>query len=249
MDIIRLDTVDSTNTYAKQLAKQGAPHGTVILADHQTVGRGRLGRSFSSPAGMGIYCSVILRPECRPQALLHLTAMMAEAARRAIAESTGLSPDIKWVNDLVLNGKKICGILTELEATLEKTDFVVVGVGINCRQAKEDFPPELRETAASLSQAAGRPIDSEAVAAELIRQIFLASEALLTAPEPWMEAYRSHCITLHREVQILGGETVRRGYAEDMDSSGALLIRLADGSLETVASGEVSVRGLYGYAE
>lgn len=247
MDIIRLDTVDSTNTYAKQLARQGAPHGTVVLADHQTCGRGRLGRNFSSPTGMGVYCSVILRPACPPQALLHLTAMMAEAARRAIVETTGLSPMIKWVNDLILDGKKVCGILTELEATPQKTDFAVVGVGINCCQTGEDFPPELREMATSLSQAAGRPVEPAAVAAELIRQITLASEDLLTNAKPWMDAYRSRCITLHREVQIINSETVRRGYAEDMDESGALLIRFPDGSRESVSSGEVSVRGLYGY--
>lgn len=249
MDIIRLDTVDSTNTLAKTLARQGAPHGTVVLADSQTCGRGRLGRSFSSPTGMGVYCSVILRPDCPPQALLHLTAMMAEAARRAILEATGLSPMIKWVNDLILENKKICGILTELEATPEKTDFVVVGVGINCRQTQEDFPPELREMAASLSQISGQPIDPAAVAAELIRQIALAAEDMLTNPDPWMDAYRSHCITLHREVQIINGEIIRRGYAEDMDKTGGLLIRFPDGSRETVSSGEVSVRGLYGYAE
>ena len=249
MDIIRLDTVDSTNTYAKGLAKQGAPHGTVVLAGHQTGGRGRLGRSFSSPPGMGVYCSVILRPDCPPENLLHLTVMMAEAARRAVAESTGLSPDIKWVNDLVLDGKKVCGILTELEATPTKTDFAVVGVGINCCQAREDFPPELRDMATSLSQAAGRSIDPAAVEAALIRQIILAAADLLTAPQPWMEAYRSRCITLHRDVQIIRGETVLHGHAEDMDEAGGLVIRFPDGSRETVSSGEVSVRGLYGYAE
>ncbi len=245
--IIVLETVDSTNTFAKALARQGAPHGTVVLANRQTGGRGRLGRSFFSPANMGIYCSVVLRPNTPPGQFPHLTVMMAEAARRAVAGTTGLSPMVKWVNDLVLDGKKLCGILTELEATPERTDFVIVGVGINCAQHRDDFPPELQDMATSLSMAMGQEADPAAVTAELIRQISLAADALLTAPAPWLDSYRSHCITLHREVQVLGNGSVRRGYAEDMDASGALFIRFPDGSLETVSRGEISVRGLYGY--
>lgn len=246
MDIIRLETVDSTNTYAKRLAKEGVPHGTVILADHQTGGRGRMGRSFSSPKGLGIYCSVILRPEAEPSQLLHLTPMMAEAVRRAVLEATGLSAQIKWVNDLVINGRKLCGILTEMGLNGTKTDFVVVGVGINCNQKKEDFPAELQEIATSLSMELGKEIDRETVINALLRQIQIAFDCLLT-PQDWMEAYRQNCITLGKEVQIIRGEEVRQGFAEDMDDTGALLIRPADGSLEKVDSGEVSVRGLYGY--
>ena len=246
MDIMRLDTVDSTNTYAKELARQGAPHGTVVLADHQTGGRGRMGRHFSSPKGLGIYCSVILRPEAEPSKLLHLTAMMAEAARRAVLETVGLSPMIKWVNDLVLNEKKLCGILTEMELKGSETDFVIVGVGINCNQKREDFPTELQEIATSLSMELGKEIEREAVTQALLSQIEKAA-ADLRSPEEWMEAYRQNCITLGKEVQIIRGEEVRQGFAEDMDDTGALVIRFADGKRETVDSGEVSVRGLYGY--
>ena len=246
MDIIRLDTVDSTNTYAKELAKQGAPHGTVILADHQTGGRGRMGRSFSSPKGLGIYCSVILRPHAEPSGLLHLTPMMAEAARRAVMEATGLSPQIKWVNDLVVNGRKLCGILTEMGLKGAKTDYVIVGVGINCNQKTEDFPAELQKIATSLSMELGKEADRETVMEALLHQIENAS-AELENPKRWMDAYRKNCITLGKEVQIIRGEEVRRGVAEDMDDTGALLIRLSDGSRERVESGEVSVRGLYGY--
>ena len=246
MDIIRLDTVESTNTYAKELAKQGAPHGTVILADHQTAGRGRMGRSFSSPKGLGIYCSVILRPEAEPSKLLHLTAMMAEAARRAVVEATDLRPQIKWVNDLILNGKKLCGILTEMGLNGRKTDFVIVGVGINCNQQQEDFPPALQEMATSLAIELGKEVDREAVIHGLLRQIEKASADLL-APGKWMEAYRENCITLGKAVQVIGGETIRQGFAETMDDTGALVVRFADGSRARVSSGEVSVRGLYGY--
>lgn len=246
MDIIRLDTVDSTNTYAKELARQGATHGTVVLADCQTGGRGRMGRQFSSSKGLGIYCSVILRPDAEPSKLLHLTPMMAEAARRAVMEATGLSPQIKWVNDLVINGRKLCGILTEMSLNGTKTDYVIVGVGINCNQKKEDFPAELQEMATSLSMELGKEINRETVTESLLKQMEKASAELLT-PEMWMDAYRQNCITLGKEVQVISGGTVRQGFAEDMDDTGALVIHFADGHREAVDSGEVSVRGLYGY--
>lgn len=240
--IIRLDTVDSTNTYAKQLARQGAPHGTVILADQQTGGRGRLGRSFSSPSGLGIYCSVVLRYEEAPESLFLLTPVMAEAARRAVAQATGLQPSIKWINDLVLDGRKLCGILTELGQ-----GFVVVGIGINCNQQTADFPPELRETAISLYQSLGKPVDRDAVAAALIRQVQQAADGFLNDPSCWMEDYRQHCLTIGKDVQLIRDDTVRYAHVDDMDETGALLVTLPDGTKETVFSGEVSVRGLYGY--
>lgn len=244
---IRLETVDSTNIYAKALARQGAPHGTVVLADCQTGGRGRMGRSFSSPKGLGIYCSVILRPHGEPSKLLHLTAMMAEAARRAVAEAAGLNPMVKWVNDLVVNGKKLCGILTEMGLKGAETDYVIVGVGINCNQKTEDFPAELQDMATSLALELGKDVDREQIAAALVKQIMLAAEDLLTDSMPWMDSYRDHCITLGKDVQLIRNGEVRLGFAEDMDDTGALQVRLADGSLEMIGSGEVSVRGLYGY--
>ena len=246
MDIIQLDTVTSTNTYAKELARQGASHGTVVLADCQTDGRGRMGRNFASPKGLGIYCSVILRLEAEPSQLLHLTPMMAEAARRAVLESTGLNPMVKWVNDLVIGGKKLCGILTEMGLNGIKTDFVIVGVGINCNQKMEDFPLELQGMATSLSMELGNKVDREVVTEALLRQIRLASNDLNT-PEKWMEAYRKNCITIEKEVQVIRGTEIRQGFAESMDDTGALLIRFADGSQEKIDCGEVSVRGLYGY--
>lgn len=242
-----LETVTSTNTIAKELAKQGAPHGTVVLAEQQTGGRGRLGRSFSSPAGLGIYCSVVLRPVLPPQELFRLTPMAAEAVRRAIAEVTGLQPEIKWINDLVLEGRKLCGILTELGANAHgSVDYVVVGIGINCCQQQADFPPELQETAISLAMALGRPVERAAVAAAVLRQLEAAAAALET-PAEWMESYRRHCITIGKQVQLIRDEEIRAAYVEGMDDQGALLVRLPDGTRETVFSGEVSIRGVYGY--
>ena len=239
-----LDTVDSTNTFAKALAVQGAAHGTIVLADHQTGGRGRLGRSFSSPKGMGIYLSAILRFHVTPDRLMHLTCVMAEAIRRAIAVSTGITPEIKWTNDLVYEKKKLCGILTELTSTPEGP-AIIVGAGVNCFQQPEDFPPEVASMATSLAQLTGST-DRSAVVAAMILQLHLAAEDMLT-PQAWMDSYRAHCITLGQDVRIVRGDQVRLAHVDAMDDQGALLVTLADGTQETVFSGEVSVRGMYGY--
>ena len=226
--IVILDTIDSTNNYAKTLAFQGACHGTVILAEHQTGGKGRLGRSFSSPKGKGVYLSAILRFDAPPAALMHLTCMAAEAARRAILDAAGLCTGIKWTNDLVVGKKKLCGILTEL-VTTPRGLAVIVGIGVNCSQQPEDFPP-----------------DVAAVAAALSRQLALAAEDMLT-PALWMDSYRSHCVTIGQDVKIVRGEETRYAHVDGMDDQGALLVTLTDGTKETVFSGEVSVRGMYGY--
>ena len=245
--ILVLDTVDSTNTFAKTLAAQGAPHGTVVLSDHQTGGRGRRGRSFSSPKGKGIYLSVILRFDTLPDRLLHATCVAAEAMRRAVKEACGLESGIKWINDLVYERKKLCGILTELTFTPDgKLDSLICGIGLNCLQLPEDFPPEIASIATSLLQITGHA-DRTAVAAAMIRQLHLAAEELLINPGPWMADYKAHCITLGQDVQLLRGDEIRYAHVDDMDDQGALLVTLADGTKETVFSGEVSVRGMYGY--
>ena len=137
--------IDSTNTRARELARQGAPHGTVLIADRQTGGRGRMGRSFHSPGGVGIYMSVILRPHCSPQALMHLTCAAAVALCDAVESAVGFRPGIKWINDLVVQKRKIAGVLTELGFDSQgMVDFAVVGIGINCCQQQSDFPEELR---------------------------------------------------------------------------------------------------------
>lgn len=242
-----LDTVDSTNTFAKTLAAQGAPHGTVVLSDHQTGGRGRRGRSFASPKGMGIYLSVILRYDTAPGRLLHATCMAAEAMRRAVRDACGLDTDIKWINDLVYGRKKLCGILTELTFTpTGGLGSLICGIGLNCLQMPEDFPPEISSIATSLRQVIGSA-DRTTVAAAMIRQLHLAAEDLLVNPKPWMADYKDHCITLGQDVQLLRGEQIRYAHVDDMDDQGALLVTLADGSKETVFSGEASVRGMYGY--
>ena len=241
-------TVDSTNTRAKLLAAAGAPEGTVLIADEQTGGRGRMGRSFVSPPGAGVYLSVILRPQDAPHQLLHLTAVAAEAACRALEAATGLRPGIKWTNDLLAGGRKVAGILTELsiEAESGSTEYVVVGIGVNCNQEAADFPPELREIAGSLRQALGHPVNRNAVAAELIRWLARGAETLQREKTAWINAYAADCVTLGRDVRILSGGKAREAHADGLDENAGLWVTYPDGSRGVVSAGEVSVRNADG---
>lgn len=247
--VLWFDSINSTNTRAKELAAQGAPHGTVLIADQQTGGRGRRGRSFHSPAGTGIYMSVILRPNCPPSQLMHLTCAAAVAMCDAIADSAGIRPGIKWTNDLVCAHRKIAGILTELGLSPQGiVDYAVIGVGVNCCQQESDFPEEIRTIAGSLSGVTGRRIDRARITAAMIDAFYQMSETLLTGKQATMAQYRRDCITLGKEVSIVKADgSVRHGTALDIDEDGALIVRFSTGHTETVNSGEVSVRGMYGY--
>lgn len=240
---------DSTNNWAKRLAADGAPHGTVVMAESQTGGRGRLGRSFHSPPGTGIYMSVILRPQCSPQAILHLTCAAAVAMCGAVEAAAGFRPGIKWTNDLVAGGRKLAGILTELglDPVTGQVSYAVVGIGINCSQMAEDFPPELRDSACSLSMIAGRPVDRAALAAAMVAALAEMDKKLLTHKAETIAAYRRDCVTLGREVALCRENDTRHGRALDVDEDGGLIVEFPGGHRETIAFGEVSVRGMYGY--
>lgn len=244
-----LPTVDSTNNVCKTLAAQGAPAGTVVVADQQTGGRGRMGRSFFSPAGSGIYFSVILRPEVEPGALMHLTCAFAAAMCDAVERACGTRPGIKWTNDLVLGKQKLAGILTELsiEAESGRIQYAVLGIGINCCQKKEDFPPDVQEKACSLEMVLGKRIDRNCLAAEMVRSAAQLADTLFSEKKAWMDSYRRDCVTIGREIAVLRGDTSRYGLALNVDENGGLMVRYENGEEETVSSGEVSVRGMYGY--
>ena len=248
-NLIFFDCTDSTNTRARELAKDGAPSGTVLIADRQTGGRGRLGRSFHSPAGLGLYLSVILRPRCRATELMHLTCAAAVAACRAVEATCPLECGIKWTNDLVHGRHKLGGILTELGLGRDGTvDYAVIGIGINCCHRREDFPEELQDMAASLSMLTGTPVDRRALAANLILALQDMDRELLTDQDAMMDFYRSRCITLGKEISLVRADgNVRHGKALSVDAEGALIVAFADGHTEAVSSGEVSVRGMYGY--
>lgn len=241
------ESVESTNTLAKELAKAGAPHGSVVIADRQTGGRGRMGRQFHSPAGQGIYLSVVLRPNCRAEQLMHLTCAVAVAMCDAVEKVAGLRPQVKWINDLLLGNRKVGGILTELSLDGPMVDYAVVGIGINCNQRAADFPAELQEIAGSLAMVTKTIINREALAAAMIDALYTLSAALLSSKEAYMARYKADCITLGRAVAVHSAAGTYEAFAEDVDGEGSLCVRLPDGSLRAVSSGEVSVRGLYGY--
>lgn len=247
--LLWFDTIDSTNTRAKELAQQGASHGTILIANQQTGGRGRLGRSFLSPKNAGIYLSIILRPDCMPGDLMHLTCAVGVAMCDAIARSAGFRPSIKWTNDLVYGQKKLGGILTELglESDSCKVSYAVVGIGINCCQSARDFDPSIQDMAASLSMIAQHPIDRAAIAAGMIDALWKMDRCLLTAQASIMDRYRSDCMTIGQYISIHRGDTVRHGKAVSVDNQGALIVEFSDGHQESITSGEVSVRGMYGY--
>lgn len=232
-------SLPSTNTLAKEMAETGAPHGTLLLAEEQTAGRGRLGRSFFSPAGSGIYLSMILRPSLPLSDTVRLTAAAAVAVCRAITEVTGLEPHIKWVNDIFLWGKKLCGILTEtaIDPNTQTLRYAVVGIGINVTAAA--YPEELKPLVTALSEHTSPPDRNELVASLLNH--FEAILPDLTAGT-FMAEYKCRSNLLHQPVLVLQGNRRQPATVRDITPDGALLVEWEDGSLEAIASGEVSIR-------
>ena len=237
--------VASTNTLAKEMAGQGAPHGTVLIAGSQTGGRGRMGRSFASAGGKGIYMSVILRPMCAAEALMHLTCAVAVSICDAVEEICGVRPSVKWINDLVLGKKKLGGILTELSIHQGAVQYAVVGVGLNCTQKSEDFPEEIRDIAQSLQDYTGQTVDIPRLAGAMVNALWEMDKDLPS--RDFMAAYKKDCITLGKEISVVKADKRSYGKAVDLDAQGGLLVQYPDGTKETVQSGEVSVRGMYGY--
>lgn len=239
--------VDSTNTVCKRLAAEGAPEGTAVLTVRQTAGKGRRGRVFVSPPG-GLYFSLILRPYEKPESLMHLTAMTAVAAARAVQAVCGVYPGIKWTNDLTLNGKKLCGILTEisLEAESRVVESAVIGIGINC--ARAPLPPEIAAMSTCLEDVCGETIDRNRLAAALISALYEMKQNLFSAKDAWLQEFSEHCVTLGQDVKLIRGDTVFPAHADGIDAQAGLLVTYPDGRTDAITSGEVSVRGLYGYS-
>ena len=241
--------IDSTNSYLKREAVTGAPSGLVAVANDHTAGRGRSGRRFFSAADCGIYLSVLLRPHCEPQKTMTLTAHAAVAVCEAISRTCGVETEIKWTNDVILNGRKLCGILTEitLEAETGLVDSVVIGIGVNVNYKPDDFPEDLRAVAGSIFSETGVRVDRARLAAEMILALDRMSKAWEQNPHAYLDAYRNRCTTTGKEVRVIRGSTVRDAFALEITDDFALRVRYADDSEEVLNSGEVSVRGLYGY--
>lgn len=234
-----LPSTVSTNDVARDLAEKGAPEGTIVIAESQTGGRGRLDRTWHSPPGTGLYFSIILRPQLDPSDLPKITLLAGIAAAEAIEENTGLRPLIKWPNDLLLEGKKVAGILAELYGDIT-SPYVILGIGINVHTRLEEFPPELQEIATSLAMAGGQNISRtnlmQAVLTHLGRWYELFKKG---AFQPILDAWRKRCVIIGTHVKILSGEKELEGTVVDVDEAGALLLRDQAGQIQRILSGEV----------
>ena len=237
----------STNTDAKRLGEEGAPHGTVVAADMQTAGRGRRGRTWESPAGKDIYFSILLRPEFAPDKAAGLTLVMALAVARAVEEKCGVEAGIKWPNDVVVNGKKICGILTEMTVETDYIQHVVTGVGINVNM--DSLPEEIRESATSLFLESGK----KTARAELLQAVlerfeeYYGKYAADLGMDSILGEYNARLVNRDRQVRVLDPKGEWEGVAKGINASGELLVETSAGRTVEVYAGEVSVRGLYGY--
>jgi BirA family biotin operon repressor/biotin-[acetyl-CoA-carboxylase] ligase len=240
-DIRVFQQTASTNDIVERLARDGVREGAVVLAESQTRGRGRLGRKWVSPPGRGLWCSVLLRPRLAPLQATRLTILAAVALARAVRATTRLEPEIKWPNDLLLRGRKVAGILTEMHAELEQVRHVILGLGVNVNLETGDFPADLQSLATSLKLESGAPVDRAALLVVLLRELDDAYTRLVEGRfDELASEWAERCGTLGRNVCIRTGTREIRGCAESLDDAGALLIRTEHGHLERVIGGEVS---------
>lgn len=241
-------SIDSTNEEAKRIAvREENVHGSLVIAEEQVKGKGRRGRSWASPAGTSVYMTLILTPDIAPGNASMLTLIAALAVNRAVREVTGLESLIKWPNDVIVNGKKVCGILTEMSVDMDVIHYIVTGIGINTNQT--EFPKELAPYGTSLLLESGRPIKRAELAAKTLEyfqefyEIFIETEDLSRL----YGVYNEVLVNIDKQVKLLYPGRETSGTAHGINERGELLVTDEDGQEKSVASGEVSVRGLYGY--
>lgn len=243
------DIIDSTNNRARELALADAPEGTLIVAETQLKGRGRLGRSWISPKGKGIWMSLVLRPDIPPDKAPGITTLVAVAIRRVLNQLTGLDIGIKWPNDIIVNGRKVCGILTEMHGDMDKIYYIVVGIGINANLEESDFPAELTKTATSLYISTGQTVDRRSVIVQIMKEIENIYYQYIKYGnfEAILDECRRYSVTLNKPVIVIGRDEEFEGFAINFDTDGSLLVKKQDGTITKVISGDVSVRGREGY--
>jgi BirA family biotin operon repressor/biotin-[acetyl-CoA-carboxylase] ligase len=241
--VLALDSVDSTNTRLKAMAAQGAQTGTVLLAEEQTGGRGTRGRPFLSPRGEGLYLSVLLRPDAALSDLLTLTGWVAVAVQAGIQAACGAPAEIKWLNDIYLNGRKLVGVLTELSLMGESSevDYVVVGIGVNVSQSGETFQAQGLEKIATSLAAEGWSVERNRLAAAILNELDKLCRAFPREREGYLTEYRRHCLTLGRAVAFEEQGQTRTGVACEVDGQFGLVIDGGDGQSYTVTSGTVTL--------
>ncbi|MBR4082179.1 MAG: biotin--[Clostridia bacterium] len=243
-DVRCLQETDSTNLQLRQMALAGAPHGSLCLAEMQSAGRGRLGRSWHSPAGQGLWLSVLLRPDMPSKYAPLLTLCAAMAMAQAVRQTANIPCMIKWPNDLVCGGRKLCGVLLEISADAERIHHVIVGTGLNVRRGA--YPAELAHQAASVEDFTAAPDRANILAAYLHALESITSLAAQGGWEALQADYIRQCVTIGSRVRVIGAEEFT-GMAESLDQTGALLVRDDEGQLRRVLAGDVSVRGVMGY--
>lgn len=240
--IVHFYDTSSTNNEAKRLAADDAVEGTIVVSEAQTLGRGRLNRGWFSPPGGGVWVSVILRPPFPPPEAPKCTLMAAVATVEAIREASGLNCGIKWPNDILWQGRKLVGILTEMSAEMDAINFVVLGIGINVSLQESDFPEELRNIGASVSMGAEREVSRVEVLQKLLERLEYWYQVVKQEGfEPVLEAWRRESVTLGQPVRVLAGEETYDGVAEELAEDGSLLVRTENG-LRRVLAGDVSLR-------
>ncbi len=236
--ILRLTQVDSTNAYAAGLAKAGAREGTVIIAGMQNAGYGRMNRHWVSPKG-GLWLSIILRPNITPKDAPILTLMGACAVVKTLKSTLGIDAKIKWPNDVLISGRKVCGILTEMRTRGSDIDFVILGLGVNANFRVRDMPEDMRDTATTLSTECGEDISVGEVLNSLIVDIDCLYDKLLSRGSEFIiEMWKSRSDTLGQHVRITAVKDSIEGTAMDVDESGALLVKTGDGELKTILAGD-----------
>ncbi len=238
------NTVDSTNEEAKRQALAGAPGGSLFIAEQQSKGKGRLGRSWASPIGSGLWFSLLLRSSLIPARITDVTLLAGLAVCRAIRKSTGCAAMIKWPNDIVIERKKVCGILTEMAAEMDRVDYVVVGIGINVNT--EAFSKELKIKATSLRIETGIIISRVNLLQDILREFDALLCNQLHQEDQFLKEYRDLCVSLNRRVGFMRDNRLFSGTAVDISPAGELVVQCDDGTSFPVSSGEVTVQGVYG---
>ncbi len=236
--ILYLTSAASTQDVARAEAEGGAPEGTAVLAEEQSAGRGRLGRSWASPPGTNLYLTLVMRPPLARLRTLSIVAPLAVA--QAVEETAGLAPRIKWPNDVLVAGRKLAGVLIESELSGQSPRYSLVGIGLNVNLDTDEVP-EIAGIATSLRRELGHDVSREAVLAALLNRFEALYEEVARGPAVHA-AWRSRLETLGRQVRVTFGEQVEEGLAEDVDGEGSLVLRRPDGSRVTVAAGEVTLQ-------
>lgn len=243
--VFTFQEVDSTNEEAKRQGQTGAPHGSVFVAEVQTGGKGRLGRAWSSPPKTGVWFTILVRPEEAPDRISNITLLAGLSVCRAIRSLTGCSAEIKWPNDVVINGKKVCGILAEMAAEFDRVNYVVVGIGVNVNN--DSFPEELSQKATSLRLETGRPISRVETLRRVLEEFGRLYDGFFSSDQTAMlEEYKKSCVSLNRRVSTVRNGQTLEGTAVDITLGGELAVRLDNGTMIAINSGEVSVQGIYG---